>query len=271
MPPGALPMPTTPALAARRGIIWLGITVIRRLLPLFILLLAPLWPGLVPAQEVQRHGVVFEEWIRATFFDGYEPESYTQKWDIPGEANRRFGGMPVNPKAAKYGTAIGLGDALRQYDIAEPFILLVGFWQQDGDVKRFVNIQPITIHPEVWRLMWGPVTRDDLERLDALTKNRDLDYREARTQAHAMRSEPPFADSIIRLNPKIGSGEHGQRRLQCSLGFDDLFNLLASHADRNAQEQPELWGVPFPGPVASAAREFDEDDVDEAEIDQPVL
>ena len=211
---------------------------------------------LAPAQEVQVHGVVFEQWIRDTFFDGYEPESYTQKWDIPGEANLHHGGMPVNPKAAKYRGPVGLGDALRQYDIDEPYILLVGFWEQDGPDKRFVNITPVTIHPETWRMLWGPVTRADLERLDALVKNRDLDYREVRRLAQEMKKTPPFDQCLLVLNPKIGSGENGQRRLQCSLRFDHLFDLLASNAERAPSLSPALWGVPFPGPVHSAARQF---------------
>jgi hypothetical protein len=210
------------------------------------------------AAEVQQHGVVFETWVREAFFDGYEPASYTQKWDIPATANRHHGGLPVNPKATKYGSAIGLGDALRQYDIDEPFILLLGFWRQDGPVKRFVNITPVTIHPETWRLMWGPVTRDDLAQLDALIKDRSLDYRDVRRRAQAMKRQPPFSESLIVLNPKIGS--KGQRRLQCSLRFDHVFELLATHAPRGAQDQPVLWGVPFPGPVESGTRQFGDDD-----------
>ena len=211
---------------------------------------------IAPAQEVQQHGVVFEQWIRDAFFDGYEPESYTQKWDIPAAANRRHGGLPVNPKAAKYRGPVGLGDALRQYDIDQPFILLVGFWEQDGPEKRFVNITPVTVHPETWRLLWGPVTRADLERFDALVKDRSLDHHEVRRLAQELKRTPPFSESLLVLNPKIGSGESGQRRLQCSLRFDHLFDLLASHADPAPSDQPTLWGVPFPGPVRSAAREF---------------
>lgn len=208
------------------------------------------------AQEVQRHGVVFEQWVRDTFFDGYQPASYTQKWDIPAEANRAHGGVPVNPKATKFRTPVDLGDALRQYDIAESFILVIGYWVQDGDEKRFVNIVAPRIEPETWRKLWGPVARADLERLDALIKDRSLDYREARRQAHAMKSAPPFSESVIVLNPKIDS--KGQRRLQCSLRSDDLFRLLAPDAPTGALKNPTLWGAPFPGPVKSGPREFDD-------------
>ena len=48
-----------------------------RLLLLLILALV------APAQEVQRHGLVFEQWVRDTFFEGYQPPGYTQRWDIP--------------------------------------------------------------------------------------------------------------------------------------------------------------------------------------------
>ena len=77
------------------------------------LLLAALLAGTLAAQEVQQHGLAFERWVRTTFFPGYLPASYTQRWDIPAAANRDHGGVPVNPKAAKYGAPVDLGDALR--------------------------------------------------------------------------------------------------------------------------------------------------------------
>jgi len=206
------------------------------------------------AQEVQQHGLVFEKWIRDTFFEGYVPPGYTQKWDIPADINRTHGGVPVNPKAAKYRTPVDLGDALRQYDITEPFILVVGYWVQEGAEKRFVNIVAPRIEPDAWRKLWGPVTRADLEKLDALIKDKALDYREARKRAHAMKSAPPFTDSIIVLNPKIDS--QGQRRLQCSLRSDDLYRLLAPDAPAGLQKTPSLWGVPFTTTVASPSRSF---------------
>lgn len=208
----------------------------------------------LPAQEVQQHGLVFEEWVRATFFDGYKPPNYTQKWDIPADVNKHFGGVPVNPKAAKYGTPVDLGDALRQFQIAEPFLLVVGFWEQQGDEKRFVNIVAPRIVPAQWKKLWGPVTLADLQRLDAVIKDRSLSPEEARAAAQKMKSAPPFSQAIIVLNPKIDS--RTQRRLQCSLRFEDVFQHLVPGGNRAVQEQPALWGVAFPHAVASKPRTF---------------
>jgi len=221
-----------------------------RLIAFFLALLSALI-----AQEVQLHGLVFEEWVRNTFFDGYVPPGYTQKWDIPAEINRTHGGLPINPKAIKYKTPVDLGDALRQFDIEESFILVVGYWVQEGGEKRFVNIIAPVVTPEILRPLWGEVTRADLERLDALIKDRSLDYREARKQAQAMKKAPPFNTTIITLNPKIDS--KGQRRLQCSLSFTKVFQYLAPEADAGIQETPMLWDVPFGTTIASKPRSFE--------------
>jgi hypothetical protein len=206
------------------------------------------------AQEVQHHGLVFEEWVRATFFAGYRPPNYTQKWDIPAAANTNFGGVPVNPKATKYGTPVDLGDALRQFRIDEPFILIVGFWQQEQDEKRFVNIISPRIDPATWRKLWGPVTLADLQRLDAVIKDKSLTPEQARAAALKIKNAPPFTQSIIVVNPKIDSKT--QRRLQCSVRFNDVFKHLVPGGNPEIQEQPALWGVPFPRTVASGPRVF---------------
>ena len=95
--------------------------------------------SLASASEVQRHGLGFEHWVADTFFGGYRPSGPTDKWDIPAAANKNHGNIPVNPKATQYGEPMLLGDALRQYDIDEPFLLMAGFWEQDGRDKKFVQ------------------------------------------------------------------------------------------------------------------------------------
>jgi hypothetical protein len=207
------------------------------------------------AVEVQQHGLVFEQWVRDSFFESYRPASYTQKWDIPADHNHAHGGVPVNPKAAKYGTPVDLGDALRQFDINEPFILVIGFWRQELAEKRFVNVIAPRIEPATWRRLWGDVTRADLERLDRMIKDRSLMPEQARLAAHRMKSAPPFDSAVIVLNPKIDS--HEQRRLQCSLRFEDVFRYLAPSALRGAQEHPRLWEVELPTAVPSPRRAFD--------------
>jgi hypothetical protein len=205
----------------------------------------------VLAQEVQRHGLVFEEWVRTTFFGGYQPTSYTQKWDIPASANVDHGGIPANPKAIKYGTPVDLGDALRQFEIDHDFLLILGFWEQRGQEKHFVNIVPAHVTAGKWRELWGPITYSDLLRLDRLIKDTARPIAETRRLALQMKNSPPFSESIIQLNPKIDAN---QRRLQCSVRFSDVFKHLAPEANPKPQEQAALWGVPFPGPLNSPPR-----------------
>jgi hypothetical protein len=207
----------------------------------------------VAAQEVQSHGLVFEKWVRDTFFEGYRPASYTQRWEIPATANKDHGGIPVNPKAARHGTAVDLGDALRQYEIDEPFLLIIGFWQQDGEVKRMVNLVAAEVTPELWRKLWGPVTYADLLRLDAVIKDTGPSVEETRRRALQIKNSPPFTEAVIQVNPKID--DQGQRRLQCSIRFEDVFKHLAPDADPKPQAHPVLFGVEYPGPIDSKPRE----------------
>ena len=165
-----------------------------------------------PAQEVQQHGVVFEQWIRDTFFDAYEPESYTQKWDIPAAANIRHGGLPVNPKAAKYRGPVALGDTLRQYDIDQPFILLVGFWEQDGPHKRFVNITQLMVFSN--NMEYAESSPEPLEGAYYATTARDapsFNYfreEEKRDLAKLLTPEDPDTETLILSDNNLTSIRH---------------------------------------------------------------
>ncbi len=229
---------------------------VRRLLvALALLLAAPAGPA--AAEEEQAHGLVFEHWICDTFFAGYRPNDYTQKWDVPGAVNHlpdpALAGLPVNPKAARLRSPVGLGDALRQHDVDEPFILVVGYWTQTSPgEKRFVKILAPRVEPSTWRSLWGPVTRADLERLDALVKDRSLPPAEAARLARDMKSSPPFSKAIFVLNPKIDA--KGQRRLQCSLRYEDVLARLAPGVPPEPEETPVLWGTPLPDVIASPPR-----------------
>ncbi len=219
-----------------------------------ILLLVALAAALAAsAQEAPRPGLVFEKWVRDTFFDGYKPASYTQRWDIPAAENKSHGGIPVNAKTVQYGGAIDLGDALSQYEIDEPFMLVVGFWQEEGEERRLVNFTAPVIPPELWRKLWGPVTYADLLRFDALIKDIGPPVEELRKVALKVKNSPPFSDAVIQVNPKIDT--HGLRRLQCSIRFADFFRYLLPGADSRPQAHPTLFGLEYPRPIAAKPRE----------------
>ncbi len=217
------------------------------------------WCGSLAGREVQSHGLWWERWLCDTFFDGYRPPArgYTQKWDIPASANARHGGLPVNPKAVKFGSPIGLGDALRQFDVghetsATPFLLIVGFWDQiTPETKRMVQAEAIRVTPEIWRQLWHPITRADLEKLNQVIRDPSLSLEEARTQAQALKSKPPFTEAVMQVNPKI---DRSQRRLQCSLSFQDFFAQIAVSASPRRSSECKLWGVPIPPLTDSPAR-----------------
>ncbi len=217
----------------------------RRLLALLLL------ASTVCASEVQHHGLTFESWLAEAFFDGYRAPSSTDKWDIPASANTRHGSIPVNPKATQYGEPVLLGDALRQFDIDEPFWLIAGFWRQkDGD-KKFVQSVAVRINPPLWRELWAPVTRADLEEMDRLVKDTAKSVEEVRREVLRRKKQPPFSQAVIQLNPKIDTR---QRRLQCSISYVRLFQKLAPERSRKPVEHPEIFGRPIPDIPASPRR-----------------
>lgn len=224
-------------------------TLLLRMLTASILL-----PSATPALEVQSHGLLFEQWLRNTFFGGYEPPSHTQKWDIPAAANPDHGQIPVNPKAVKHGTPIGLGDALRQLEINEPFLLIIGFWEQVTPAeKRWTNVQAVTVTPDAWAKLWHPVTKAELEKLESIIKDKSLSLETARARAQEIKAQWPFTAAVIQVNPKIDAS---QRRLQCSLRFGDFFKHLAPTASPASQAKPQVFGVDLPAKFESSPRQF---------------
>ncbi|MGI8605017.1 MAG: hypothetical protein ACR2OZ_18760 [Verrucomicrobiales bacterium] len=130
----------------------------------------------------------------------------------------------------------------------------MGFWEQvTPERKRIVNAQAVKVAPHVYRQLWNPITRADLQRLLAVIKDSSLSLDEARKQAAYLKQQRPYPQAIIRLNPKI---DLQQRRLQCSLRFDDFFEHLAPGADRGKQAAPTLFGVRVPSRWNSPPRTF---------------
>lgn len=146
-----------------------------------------------------------------------------------------------------------LGDALRQFDIDEPFWLIAGFWRQKGGDKKFVQSVAVRINPPLWRELWAPVTRVDLEEIDRLVKDTAKSVDDIGREVLCRKKKPPFSQAVIRPNPKIDAR---QRRLQCSNSYVRLFHKLAPERSRKPVARPEIFGLPIPDIPTSSRRKL---------------
>ncbi len=210
--------------------------------------------------EVQRHGFDFENWVKETFF-ARSHINYMEKWDVPSELNISIavpGGLqrlPVSIKTCKHGSPIGFGDALRQFENEEDFLLIVGFWKQMGAFKNFVAVEAAKVTVEDWQTLFMPIFEDDIKKLDSTVKNRSVDYWEARRQAKEAKKSDKFKSARIVLNPKIDS--KNQRRLQCSLPSSVFWNNIAKKAPYEDKDC-KLFGEKVPNPFLSNPRTFNQ-------------
>jgi len=185
----------------------------------------------------QRHGFQFQDWIAKKFFD----LSYTGQWDIHEKMNPEGKAAgPISIKTAKWRTPIGLGDALRQFDIKRDFTIVVGFWEYRSGRKQVIKVVVAKVAKKTWRGLWGRLTRPDLERLDSSIKDRSVGHDKARDQAKGSKAALASKGHLIVLNPKIDS--KGQRRWQCSLPFAVFFSQIVGEQYPQPDRKPMLWG-----------------------------
>lgn len=214
--------------------------------------------------EVQKHGFDFENWVKETFFVKSHVD-YTEKWDVPSALNistvvpGALQRLPVSIKTCQLGKAIYFGDALRQSENQEDFLLIVGFWKQSGVFKNFVAVEAAKVTVEDWRTLFLPLFEDDIIKLDAIIKDRSVDYWETRRRAKETKKPERFKSARIVLNPKIDSKEK-QRRLQCSLPSNVFWNNIAKKAPYENNDC-ELFGEKVPNPFLSSARSFNREQV----------
>jgi hypothetical protein len=218
----------------------------------------------------QQHGLDFEAWLKDTFFSSCNKAGNTDKWDFTGVSYKskyalyttKFGGLPISVKTCKYGSPIGLGDALRQMENKEDFLLIVCFWKAAGEFKKCVSAEAVMVSSHLWKRMFvekmmgesdedgGGYESDEdefslmaskIRKLDSVIKDRSIGYKETRTEAKKLKRD--LHSSTIVLNPKIDS--KGQRRLQCSLPFSIFWSIVANKFPFSG-ETVKLWGEEVP-------------------------
>ena len=135
----------------------------------------------------------------------------------------------------------------------EDFLLIVGFWKQNGNYKNFVAVEGVKIIADEWRKLFLPLHSGDLILLDSAIKNTESYYSEARKRAKEIKNFDKFKQTKIVLNPKIDSKT--QRRLQCSLPFNVFWQeFVGKESYQNID--CELFGEKVPNPFLSSSRTF---------------
>lgn len=210
--------------------------------------------------ERQGHGKAFEDWVVDTFLKGRKIPTHTAKWDAEGVTFKQefknftgfYNGLPISIKTCKFNQSVNFGDAIRQFENNEDFLLIVGFWKQSGSSKKIVQVVTKKISKGDWKDLFidfvtekekGAThcrkrTRDKLEELDKTIKN-TAGYQDARKKA---RTEKAEIKSKMTLNPKIDS--KGQRRLQCSLSKKNFYEFIGEPQTDNSA--CKLWGETIP-------------------------
>lgn len=199
----------------------------------------------------QVHGLKFEDWLKDTFFEFSHTLGPTAHWDFTGVRFKekfatelsRYSGKNFSVKTCNVGKALNLGDAIRQFDISVDFVLIVAFWKQTGDSKKVVEVIPLIIDKNVWRGLFGVITREQLVAFDNFVKNNkktpDVARAEAKEEKKKLPNKPP---PTITINQKIDAGV---RRVQCSLSYRKFWNL-AKKLTGTPTKPSTLWGIEVP-------------------------
>jgi rubrerythrin len=213
----------------------------------------------------QQHGMNFEKWLKDTFFKSFTQTGPTDKWDATNVSYKSkyalhtstFGGLSISIKTCKYGQAVNFGDAIRQLENNEDFLLVVAFWQNAGRHKKIVSIGAVKIDAQDWQNLFITEEEADVEDYDeyleseTIKKIRDLDrgikrdersdYKDARAFAKKAKKEIP--ETSMSINPKIDSKK--QRRLQCTMPFS-VFQELFKTQFVFQTGTAEFWGEDVP-------------------------
>ncbi len=204
----------------------------------------------------QKHGIDFEKWVKETFFQSFTQTSHTHKWDALnvvfknefGKYTKDFGGLPVSIKYFKYGTPISFSDVLRQFKNEEDFLLIIGFWEQRGNLKKCVAVEAVKVTAVDWKKFFTPLTETQLNSLIKIVKS-NLNTERRRIKAQKFKKTLPKTQ--ITLNPKI---QDDQRRVQCSLKSKFFWELLIKKA-KYKDEETTLWEK-NPNEIISSERVF---------------
>lgn len=196
--------------------------------------------------EVQLHGFSWEKEILSKVYSVKDDIPYTSKADIPAEFNS-LDGVDVSIKTTGNKNCVYMADCLRFYDSLENDIQLIVIHYKQNDLTKTKILKSITqLNLKNSReLLFGGLTRDEIERLDALVKRvpqKRKPTKEEHSEMYALKKELQKKSGAIRLDIKCNSQ---QSRLQCSFNKFETFKeknpgLILHHSESNVFRGGEL-------------------------------
>ncbi len=192
--------------------------------------------------EVQKHGFIFEDWIKSVLGVRGLAYNYTQKWDIPNLT-------PISVKCMGMNNALEFGSAVRVWEIDEEFIVVVGRWRQEGSLKIIISIDEIKITLEVLRKMKGLISLEEIMELDKNVKKFPAGKEGQESgiaYAKKWKSERRGRMGLLTITHKIDS--KNQRRIQCNLNYKNYIKLFGLPSNKNIFRGNEFNSIIDHGP-----------------------
>lgn len=201
----------------------------------------------------QLHGKTYEDHLKSVFPGSSDHErSAGSSWDIEKEYDK-IAKLPTSIKTSK-SKVIELADARKIWLLNEPYRLLVGKYNQVGDVKEFHTLCEFSISLEEHQKLLGDVSYNEVEEYHkSLLVFKFGQHEDARKWAKYKKQTLKHR-SKIQLNPKIDSKT--QRRLQASIKIDELLSNVKEYVILNKDEF--YRGISVALRIQSSAREFNE-------------
>ena len=199
--------------------------------------------------ENQQHGFLWESIVRSLVFGLDGKDKYTAVHDIPCCRNTLNPNENVSIKTTGNST-LCMGDALRvfEYEADVDHTCIAIQYAQRGGEKVLTHVYEIDLTQR--GVLWGSVTREDIEELDQLVRSMPANRRDpvidrAITQK---KNDLNAKSGAIRFNPKIDSKT--QRRLQCSIPLFANYPALI----KSTTTEPIVRGVPIVASITGGRR-----------------
>lgn len=200
--------------------------------------------------EVQKHGFAFENWIKRTLGVDKVSSKYTQKWDISGK-------IPISIKCIGKTNALELSSAIRFWENDKPFLLIVGRWEQVGNVKKIISIDELMIDKKILTKLKGDLKLEELKEFNKKIvsfPSGKKGQEEGISYANKWKEENNPKIGLITITHKIDS--KNQRRLQCNINYQNYLKLFGQPSWNNS-----FRGQSFNGTINSSKRVFNKGNI----------